>query len=73
MTRKKKIQPNPAAQELGRLGGLARARGMTAKARRDAAKHAIRARWGNRLERMALDAGFVKDATTGKWKKKGTE
>jgi len=40
---------NPAAVALGRLGGLkggkARAKGMTKKARSEAAKKAARARW----------------------------
>jgi hypothetical protein len=41
---------NPAAVALGRLGGLkggkARAKGMTKKARSQAAKKAAKARWG---------------------------
>ncbi len=41
---------NPAAVALGRLGGLkggkARAKGMTKKARSEAAKKAAKARWG---------------------------
>ena len=41
---------NPAAVALGRLGGLkggkARAKGMTKKARLEAAKKAAKARWG---------------------------
>jgi hypothetical protein len=41
---------NPAAVALGRLGGLkggrARAKGMTRKARSEAAKRAAKARWG---------------------------
>lgn len=41
---------NPAAVALGRLGGIkggkARAKGMTKKARSEAAKKAAKARWG---------------------------
>jgi hypothetical protein len=41
---------NPAAVALGRLGGLkggkARAKGMSKKARSEAAKKAAKARWG---------------------------
>jgi hypothetical protein len=36
---------NPAAVELGRLGGLARAKKMPAKKRRTIAKQAAKARW----------------------------
>jgi len=36
---------NKAAQELGRLGGAARAKAMTAKRRAAIAKKAARARW----------------------------
>ena len=40
---------NPAAVELGRLGGLkggkARAQALSAKRRREIAKNAVRARW----------------------------
>jgi hypothetical protein len=43
---------NPAAVALGRRGGLkggkARAASMTAEERKDAARRAARARWGNR-------------------------
>lgn len=35
-----------AAVELGRKGGLARAKGLSTKKRRDIAKRAARARWG---------------------------
>ena len=36
---------NKAAQELGRLGGTARAKSMTAKRRKEIAKKAASARW----------------------------
>lgn len=36
---------NKAAQELGRMGGKARAESMTAKRRKDIAKKAAKARW----------------------------
>jgi hypothetical protein len=36
---------NKAAQELGRMGGKARAAGMSAKKRKEIAKKAARARW----------------------------
>lgn len=36
---------NKAAQELGRLGGKARAAGLSAKKRKEIAKKAARARW----------------------------
>ena len=37
---------NKAAQELGRLGGKARAKGMSAKKRKEIAKKAAQSRWG---------------------------
>ena len=37
---------NKAAQELGRRGGEARAKGMTAKRRKEIARKAAKARWG---------------------------
>ena len=37
---------NKAAQELGRLGGAARAKSMTAKRRKEIAKQAVSKRWG---------------------------
>lgn len=36
---------NKAAQELGRLGGKARAEGMSARKRKEIAKKAAKARW----------------------------
>ena len=46
-----KSQKNPAAVELGRLGGLkggkARAEKLTPKQRKEIAKKAAKARWGN--------------------------
>lgn len=36
---------NKAAQELGRIGGAARAKSMTAKRRKEIAKKAASARW----------------------------
>jgi hypothetical protein len=36
---------NPAAVALGRMGGKARAQGMSAKKRSDIAKKAAKARW----------------------------
>jgi hypothetical protein len=39
---------NKAAQELGRLGGKARAEGMTAKRRREIARTAAKSRWKKR-------------------------
>jgi hypothetical protein len=37
---------NAAAVALGRMGGKARAEGMTAKKRKEIAKKAAKARWG---------------------------
>jgi hypothetical protein len=37
---------NPAAVSLGRMGGKARAKGMSAKKRKEIAKKAAKARWG---------------------------
>jgi 2-keto-3-deoxy-6-phosphogluconate aldolase len=37
---------NAAAVALGRMGGKARAKGMTAKRRKEIAKKAAKARWG---------------------------
>jgi hypothetical protein len=37
---------NAAAVELGRMGGKARAEGMSAKKRKEIAKKAAKARWG---------------------------
>lgn len=37
---------NKAAQELGKLGGAARAKSMTAKRRKEIAKKAAAGRWG---------------------------
>jgi len=37
---------NKAAQALGRLGGAARAKSMTAKRRKEIAKKAAKSRWG---------------------------
>ena len=36
---------NKAAQALGKLGGAARAKGLTAKRRKEIAKNAAKARW----------------------------
>ena len=38
---------NPAAVALGRMGGKARAAGMSAKKRKEIAKKAAKARWGD--------------------------
>lgn len=38
---------NAAAVALGRMGGKARAEGMSAKKRKEIAKKAAKARWGN--------------------------
>ena len=38
---------NAAAVSLGRLGGKARAAGMSAKKRKEIAQRAAKARWGN--------------------------
>lgn len=38
---------NAAAVALGRMGGKARAEGMTAKRRKEIAKKAAKTRWGN--------------------------
>jgi hypothetical protein len=40
---------NPAAVELGRLGGKARAAGLSKKRRKEIAKKAAQTRWGNRM------------------------
>jgi hypothetical protein len=37
-----------AAQELGRKGGIARAKAMSAKERSDSARKAVQARWAKR-------------------------
>jgi hypothetical protein len=37
---------NPAAVTLGRMGGKARAAGMTARKRKEIARKAAKARWG---------------------------
>lgn len=37
---------NPAAVALGRMGGKARAKGLSAKRRKDIAKKAAKKRWG---------------------------
>jgi hypothetical protein len=37
---------NKAAQELGRMGGKARAAGLSAKKRKEIAKKAAQSRWG---------------------------
>lgn len=37
---------NKAAQELGKLGGTARAKSMSAKCRKEIAKKAAKTRWG---------------------------
>ena len=39
---------NAAAVALGRMGGKARAEGMTAKRRKEIAKKAAKSRWGDR-------------------------
>lgn len=39
---------NKAAQELGRMGGAARAKSMSAKRRKEIAKKAASSRWGKR-------------------------
>ena len=38
---------NPAAVALGRMGGKARAAGMSSKKRKEIAKKAAKARWGD--------------------------
>ena len=43
-----KPEKNPAAAELGRLGGRARAKKMTPKQRADVARKAAQARWSKR-------------------------
>jgi hypothetical protein len=37
---------NPAAVALGRMGGKARAKGLSARKRKEIAKNAAKARWG---------------------------
>jgi hypothetical protein len=44
---------NPGAVALGRRGGLARAKKLTAKQRREIAKNAAAARWQKRPSRGA--------------------
>jgi len=41
-------QKNPAAVSLGSLGGKARAKKLSAERRREIARKAIQARWGQR-------------------------
>jgi hypothetical protein len=41
---------NPAAVALGRMGGRARAEGMTAKRRKEIAKKAAKKRWAKKPE-----------------------
>lgn len=51
MPKKKKKIPsvkNPAAVELGKLGGKARAKSLTAKQRSEIAREAVNARWKKR-------------------------
>jgi len=43
-------QKNPAAVELGRRGGKARARKLTPEERREAARKAVEARWAKQRE-----------------------
>ena len=40
------VGKNKAAQELGKLGGAARAKSMSAKRRKEIAKKAAKSRWG---------------------------
>jgi hypothetical protein len=42
---------NKAAQELGRRGGKARAKAMTAKQRSESARKAVLARWAKRKKK----------------------
>jgi hypothetical protein len=44
---------DPAAVELGRKGGRARAKRMTAEERQEAARRAIRARWAKAKRKKA--------------------
>ena len=46
-------EKNAAAVALGRLGGVARVKTMTAKQRSDAARHAAKARWAKVRRRKA--------------------
>ena len=39
---------NPAAAALGRIGGHARAKGLSARKRREIAKKAAKSRWSNK-------------------------
>jgi hypothetical protein len=43
-----KKEKNPAAVMLGRLGGMARTKRMTARQRSEAARHAVTTRWARR-------------------------
>lgn len=45
--RSRKRRKNPAAVQLGRKGGLARRRSLTAQQRSDSARKAARARWNS--------------------------
>jgi len=47
MEKKKEREKDPHAVHLGRLGGRARRRKLTPEQRRDIARKAAQARWGN--------------------------
>jgi hypothetical protein len=46
----KKVMKNPAAVALGKKGGAARAKTLTAKKRSQIAKKAATARWSNKVQ-----------------------
>ncbi len=52
-----KPERNPAAAELGRLGGRARAKEMTPKQRADVARKAAQARWSKAARPGRADRG----------------
>jgi hypothetical protein len=50
MARKRKIDVTSAAQELGKRGGEARAKALSANERKEIASNAAKARWGRQKE-----------------------
>jgi hypothetical protein len=49
---------NAAAVALGRMGGNARAKGMSAKKRKELAQKAAKARWAHQAHRQGLTCRF---------------
>jgi hypothetical protein len=62
---------NPAAVALGRLGGVARAKSLTAKGREESARKAGKARLSTMTTKQR--SAVAKKAAAARWKKKGDE